>query len=166
MNWHEYFMRHVYLAASKSKDRSTKIGAVIVLDQHILATGYNGFPIGVDDNVEERHAKPEKYFWAEHAERNAVFSCARVGVSAKGAWMYTQGIPCADCARAVIQAGITAIIVHKQWMIPQEAGTFSARWAESCNRSRQMFKEARVEVVELNLLLGVEGFVDKTSVLM
>src|SRR5438045_6573381 len=104
-SWDEYFMRHVYLVASKSKDTRTKIGAVIVRDKRIISEGYNGICQGVYDHIESRYVKPKKYFFFEHGERNAVYGCARHGIATLGAKIYTQGIPCADCARAVIQAG-------------------------------------------------------------
>lgn len=162
MSWDEYFMRQVYLVASKSKDRSTKIGAVIVRDNRVLAQGYNGFPQGVNDDVEERHARPLKYAWTEHAERNAVFCCARHGVSAQGATMYTQGVPCSDCARAVIQAGITKVLTHADWTLAT-----NPRWVESCQVSTQMLQEAGVEVLTIpNLTLGVVGFLDGNPITM
>jgi len=75
--WNVWFMQGVYWVASKSKDPKTKIGALIVKDTRIISTGYNGIPIGVDDNVETRHQRPEKYKWYEHGERNAIYAAAR-----------------------------------------------------------------------------------------
>lgn len=162
MSWDEYFMRLVYLAASKSKDRSTKIGAVIVREHQVVATGYNGFPSGVNDDVAVRHDRPLKYSWTEHAERNAIYCCARHGVSARGATMYTQGVPCADCARGVIQAGITKVITHADWGLAT-----NPRWLESCQISTEMLKEAGVELLTIpNLTLDVPGFLDGHPVRM
>lgn len=161
MTWDEFFMRQVYLVAEKSKDPSTKIGAVIVRENRVISQGYNGLPSGCRDDMEYRNDKPEKYFWYEHGERNAIYSCARHGVATKGTTLYTQGVPCADCARAVIQAGISKVIVHAEWMKPQEAGTFSARWAESIERSLRMFAEAGVKLHKYQNTLGVKGFVDR-----
>ena len=62
--WDRYFLEMATLIASRSKDRSTKVGAVIVDGvRNIRACGYNGFPRGVDDDVEARHARPTKYLW-------------------------------------------------------------------------------------------------------
>ncbi len=70
MNWDKYFMSLVYLVALKSKDKRTKIGAVIIgPDNEIRSTGYNSFPRGIDDNVPERQIPDEKYFWFAHAEK-------------------------------------------------------------------------------------------------
>lgn len=163
MTWDEFFLRQVYLVASKSKDRSTKIGAVLVRGNRVVAQGYNGLPTGIDDDVEERQVRPEKYLWTEHAERNAIYSCARHGVASLGATMYTQGIPCADCARAIIQGGVAKVVVHKQWM---RGGGFVDRWAESCRRSEQMFAEAGVTLEAVAMDLGVDGFVDGERLLV
>lgn len=109
--WDERYMglsRHI---AEWSKDRSTKVGAVIVgPDNEPRSMGYNGFPRNVDDDVEERHERPVKYKFTEHAERNAVYNAARVGIPLKGCRIYVPWIPCSDCARAIIQSGITEIV--------------------------------------------------------
>ena len=114
MNWDEYFINIAEQVKLKSKDRNTQIGVVIVgRDNEIVSTGYNSFPRGIDDNVDERQEKPEKYFWFEHAERNAIYNAARIGVSTLGTTMYmTCGISCADCARAIINSGISKIVLR------------------------------------------------------
>jgi dCMP deaminase len=98
MRWVEYFQNLAHQVKLKSKDERTQIGAVIVgKDKEIVSTGYNSFPRGIKDNVKERQERPEKYFWFEHAERNAIYNAARIGVSTKGCTMYLScGIPCSD----------------------------------------------------------------------
>ena len=84
MVWKDYFVSIAEQVKEKSKDIKTKIGAVIVgKDNEILSTGYNSFPRGLNDNVVQRQERPEKYFWFEHAERNAIYNAARIGVSLK-----------------------------------------------------------------------------------
>ena len=64
MNWHKYFLSIAEAVKEKSKDERTHIGAVIVgKDNEIVSTGYNSFPRGIDDGVEERQQRPEKYYW-------------------------------------------------------------------------------------------------------
>ena len=142
MRWNKYFFNIAEEVKKKSKDNNTQIGAVIVgQDKEIVSTGYNSFPRGIDDNKTDRQKKPEKYFWFEHAERNAIYNAARIGVSTKGCTIYlTCDIPCADCARGIINAGIIKIFAKK------DAGAKSKKWDESAERSMQMFKEAGVEV--------------------
>ena len=68
------FYEMANLVAKKSKDQSTQIGAVIVgPDNEIRSTGYNSFPCGINDDLQERQERPEKYYWIEHAERNALY---------------------------------------------------------------------------------------------
>jgi dCMP deaminase len=126
--------------AEWSKDKSTKVGCVIVGSANqILAAGYNGFPRGIDDNVSARHERPVKYMWTEHAERNAIYNAARTGVSLLGSTMYVPWTPCADCARAIIQAGISDL--HTVW--DPDA---PERWRESFKTAEAMLVEAGVNV--------------------
>jgi dCMP deaminase len=143
MNWKEYFRNIAHQVKLKSKDERTQIGAVIVgEDNEIVSTGYNSFPRGISDDISERQERPEKYFWFEHAERNAIYNAARIGVSTKGTTMYlTCGIPCADCCRGIINAGITTIVCEVG-----EAGAKGPKWEESGKRSLQMFNEAGVKI--------------------
>ena len=142
MEWGEYFINIAEQVKLKSKDNNTKIGVVIVgKDNEIVSTGYNSFPRGIDDSVKERQEKPEKYFWFEHAERNAIYNAARIGVSTLGTTMYmTCGISCADCARAIINAGISKIVLRSG------KGAMSSKWVDSAQRSNQMFIEAGIQI--------------------
>jgi dCMP deaminase len=142
MRWVEYFRTLAHTIKLKSKDERTQIGAVIVgKDKEIVSTGYNSFPRGLKDNHKERQKRPEKYYWFEHAERNAIYNAARIGVSTKGTTMYLScGIPCADCARGIINAGITRIFCERV------DSTKGEHWGESQERSWDMFHETGVRV--------------------
>ena len=97
--------------ATRSKDPNTQVGCVIVSnDKVVVATGYNGLPRGVSDTP-ERMERPAKYLWTSHAEENAVAQAARVGAKLAGSIAYVTHMPCARCARTLIQAGIGAVIV-------------------------------------------------------
>ena len=143
MNLNTYFRNIAHQVKLKSKDIRTQIGAVVVgKDNEIISTGYNSFPRGISDDISERQERPEKYFWFEHAERNAIYNAARIGVSTKGTTMYlTCGIPCADCCRGIINAGITTIVCEVG-----DAGAKGPKWEESGKRSLQMFNEAGVKI--------------------
>lgn len=110
---------HRYLSiarvtASSSSDPQTHVGAVVVgPDLEIRSTGYNGLPRGFDDTVEERLQAPEKYRWMVHAELNSILNAVRVGVSLKGCAMYVTLPPCFECAKAIIQTGISTVIVDE-----------------------------------------------------
>lgn len=149
MSKHEWLLRIAELVATKSKDRSTKIGAVIVgPDFEIRSVGYNGFPRNINDNVDARHERPAKYMWTEHAERNAIFNAARVGIPVKDCVMYVTGraIACTDCARAIIQSGITTIIGRAERKEIHRAK--GAHWEENLEVAKQMLLEAGVSLVE------------------
>ena len=125
ISWHEYFMKIAKVTAEKSKDLSTKCGAVIVTkDNEIVSTGFNGFPRGVYDKpefnfceypeIERRVERPLKYKYTEHAERNAIYNAALEGNATKEAIMYCPWYACVDCARGIIQAGISEVVGHRQ----------------------------------------------------
>ena len=138
-DWDARYLEVADLVASWSKDQSTKVGCVIVGEAgQILATGYNGLPRGVNDNVPERHERPEKYFWFEHAERNAIYNAARSGLSLVGSTMYVPFFPCADCARGVIQSGIKTVVLGSLGL--------HDRWTNSLDVATIMLMEANVEV--------------------
>lgn len=108
-SWDATFLGLAERFAQRSKDPSTKVGCVIVgPDREVRSMGYNGLPRGVED-LAERMERPAKYLWTSHAEENAVAQAARIGVSLKGCTAYVTHFPCARCARALIQAGITAV---------------------------------------------------------
>ncbi len=151
-----WFMRHVYLAASKSKDPRTKIGAVLVKDKRIISNGYNGFPSKVVDSEERYNNKELKYQFICHGESNAVLKCARFGISSLGSTIYTQGIPCDSCCKAIIQGGVSEIVFHKQW--PNLI--HSKKWVDSIAISKIMIVEAGVILRQVDEILGLKGFLD------
>ena len=155
LNWDDYFMSMVYLVAEKSKDIRTHIGAVIVgPNKEIKSTGYNSFVRGLNDELEERQQKPEKYYWFEHAERNAIYNATLIGTSVKGCKMYTNGIPCTDCARAIVQSGILEVIVDEEW----EKRNLNED-LEHSKRTIQMFGEVGVKLRYWNgELLNIRKF--------
>ncbi len=98
--------------ALMSKDRNTKVGA-IALDENlnIISTGYNGFPRGVNDNIDQRHQRPDKYLWTAHAEENLVAQAAYMGKSLKNSTILVSSLfACNVCARMIIQSGVKRII--------------------------------------------------------
>jgi dCMP deaminase len=140
MDWDQYFMSLTYLTSMKSKDTSTKVGAVIVgPDRELRSTGYNSLPRGMNDNILARYERPLKYSYFEHAERNAIYNAARIGVSCKNCVIYTSWCPCVDCARAVIQSGIVEVVVHKE-----NPNNTNERWEESLQISKEMLAECGV----------------------
>ncbi len=139
-SWDEYFMRMAELAATRSTCLRRQVGAVIVKDKKILATGYNGAPSGLRHCLDigclrdklgipsgERH----ELCRATHAEQNAIVQAAMFGVSIKGGTMYSTTHPCILCTKLIINAGIEKIVVQDSY--PDRM-------------SRQMLKEAKVKI--------------------
>lgn len=142
LSYDDLYMNMAYLSAMKSKDQSTKIGAVVVdNDNTVRAIGFNSFPRGINDDLSERQEKPHKYFYFAHAERNSVYNSARTGVSLKDCRMYTPGFPCSGCAISIIQSGIKEVILCSEWSKKN-----SAKWSEEAAASKEMFDEAGVKV--------------------
>lgn len=139
------FMRLALVQAAEfSKDGSRKVAALIISasTHEIRSSGYNGMPRGCDDDREERLVKPEKLFWFEHAERNAIYNAARVGTPLEGSLLLATMFPCMDCARGIVQAGIKGVIVLRP------AGP--DRWTEHFERSMALFEECGVAVETLD----------------
>jgi dCMP deaminase len=138
-------MRLLPAIAERSHDPHTKTSCLVVgPDGEIRSSGYNGFPRGcADDDHLERLERPEKYFWIEHAERNAIYNAARVGIPLKGCTMYLSWLPCMDCARAIIQAGIVRLVCDK---ITTDSRINDPKWAADFQRVRTLLSECRVAV--------------------
>ena len=147
MNWHTYFFNFIDVIKQKSKDTSTQVGCIIVGSRNeVISTGFNGFPIGVVD-VPIRFLRPIKYMFTEHAERNAIYLAARRGVPLEGTKIYLQWHPCADCARAIIQAGITEVWLDGSKYDPEHPTEADKRYADSFQAADEMFREANVKVI-------------------
>lgn len=111
VDWDERFFQLAQYIGSWSKDTSRGLGAVITTkDNRIVSVGYNGFPSGSNDTIEERYERPQKYDYTEHAERNAIYNAARIGVATMGCTIYVAWFPCVKCTRAIIQSGIDRIV--------------------------------------------------------
>jgi len=127
--------------AKKSKDESTKLGCVIMAPapgRQQLSQGYNSFARGINDYVKERQVRPEKYKWFVHAEANAIFNAARSGISLLGGILYCQWLPCHNCAQAIIQAGISEVVVAS-FEVPE-------RWLGDMTVAVTMLGEAQVDI--------------------
>jgi deoxycytidylate deaminase len=157
-------------AAEESTDPSTQNGAVLIekkpdedqnheVDEHgsvhytqihipIIKSIYstNHFPKGVQES-EERWTRPLKYKFVEHAERNVIYLAAKQGFKTEGATMVVAWAACADCARAVIQAGIAELITHHDPYANERFGQpVSDTWKESITVAIDMMKEAGVKI--------------------
>ena len=113
INWDEYFMGIAMLAAKRSKDPNTQVGACIVSpDNIIISTGYNGMPKGCSDDEfpwdREGQQDMTKYPYVVHAELNAILNAN--GRDLRGSRIYVALFPCNECAKDIIQSGISEVM--------------------------------------------------------
>ena len=111
ISWDEYFMGVAMLAARRSKDPNTQVGACIVSpDNIIVSTGYNGMPKGCSDDEYPwaRDGEETKYPYVVHAELNAILNAS--GRDLRGSRIYVALFPCNECAKAIIQCGIREVV--------------------------------------------------------
>lgn len=158
-SWDEWFMRQVYLIATKSKDKLSKIGSIIVNDNQIIKVGYNGFPVGINDNIKERHLRPLKYSFVSHSEANAIVFAAKAGVKTDGCILYTNGQCCIECTKLVIQSGIKKVVYHKQFDDKWDE-LYRIQWDGHKKISTILFNEANIELVAFDKILDVNAYID------
>ena len=141
LTWDEYFMGLAHLSALRSKDPSTQVGAAIVNDQHkVVSIGYNGFPNGCSDDEypweREGAVNETKYPFVVHAELNAILNIKN---DLRGCSIYVSLFPCNECAKAIIQSGISRIVYESDKYADTDATIASKR----------MLRAAGVELYQL-----------------
>lgn len=142
-SWDVYFMSIADLVSTRSTCLRRAVGAVLVRDRRILATGYNGAPSGLQHCLErgclrvqqdvpsgERH----ELCRGLHAEQNAIIQAALHGVSTRGAKIYCTNHPCVICAKMIINAGISEVVIRDSYADPL---------------AEEILREAMVEVMQL-----------------
>ena len=148
IDWNQLFMTMAYLVGQRSPDPSSKFGAVVVsADNIVVSAGYNGWPRGMKPFADDdpRWQRPDKYLYMEHAERNAIYNATRNGVALHNCTLYVPVMTCSDCARAVIQAGITRVVVHAPACRFFRQGLIDAQpWQASCATAEAMLNECGV----------------------
>ncbi len=150
INWDEYFMGVALLAARRSKDPSTQVGACIVDDNNIiLSTGYNGFPYGCSDDTfpwgRSGEVNDTKYPYVVHAELNAILNAQ--GRSLRGARIYVALFPCNECAKAIIQSGIREVIYLSDKYAQTDSTKASKRMLESAGVTLTSFTSEHKDLV-------------------
>ncbi len=142
-SWDLYYLGICRVVAARSKDPNTQVGCIIAGPAHeIRSTGYNSLPRGIRDDVTERLERPTKYLWMEHAERNAIYNAARCGTPLESCTLYVEIMPCMDCARAIVQAGIREVVISHERMSQYS----SEYYDEHFRNVDTLFREAGVAV--------------------
>lgn len=143
LSWDEYFMGIAYLSAMRSKDPSTQVGACIIdEDKKIIGIGYNGFPIGSNDDEMPWNKEGEfldtKYPYVVHAELNAILNSIK---SLKNCTIYVTHFPCNECAKAIVQSGIKKVIYFSD----------KHKDKDSTKASRRILENAGLEVKKVEI---------------
>ena len=137
--WDLRFIKLAEHVSEWSKDPSTKVGAIIAKDKKVVSLGYNGFPIHIADTEERLSIREVKLAYTIHAEINAILSTEK---SLQGCTLYTWPfMPCARCACQIIQSGIVRVV---------SLVSDNKLWEESFDKSKSLFKEARVTLCLLD----------------
>ena len=152
ITWDEYFMGVALLSARRSKDPSTQVGACIVNEKNkIVGAGYNGLPIGCSDDAfpwsKQGDFLETKYPFVCHAELNAILN--NIGMDLKGCKIYTALFPCNECAKAIIQSGITEVVYLSDKYVTTDAAKASRRMFDSAGVTCRKVK-AGVEKIDLS----------------
>lgn len=145
-SWDEYFLKIVEMVGSRGTCDRFRGGCVITRNRRIIATGYNGSPVGLphcDDAGHEMHTVTHEdgstsrhCIRTTHAEQNAICDAARMGTALEGGTLYCQMTPCYTCAKMIINAGITRVVCAKDY--------------HAASRTKEIFNEAKIEFVLLD----------------
>jgi dCMP deaminase len=126
IDWEEYFIEITKLVSQRSSCLSRQVGAILVKEKRILATGYNGSPSKIENCMEKgeclrkgsKSGENLNECMAVHAELNAILQMARYGVSCEDAVLYVTTKPCASCMKAIIQSGIIKVVYIEDYDSP------------------------------------------------
>ena len=140
LSWDQYFMGMAHLSAKRSKDPNTRVGACIVNPQkRVVGLGYNGFPYGCEDEEFPWQRDGEfletKYPYVVHAELNAILNSIQ---DLHGCTLYVSLFPCNECAKAIIQSGLKAVIYRDDLY----------KDTKEVKASKRMLKTAGVDIIE------------------
>lgn len=138
------YLKQAYRFAQHSPDPSTQVGCVIVHPtMGVIAGSANTLPEGIKPTDDILLNPINKSIYMEHAERNALYRCCQSVLSTKGCHAYSTLAPCKECARGLIQAGITKVVAHKEMLDLYD----SASTVESIQRGWEMMSQAGIECV-------------------
>jgi len=144
ITWKKRYLSLASEIAQWSKDPRTKVGAVAVGGVgQILATGFNGFPRGIEDSAYRLDVRETKNRLVVHAEQNCIYNATINGVSLSGSTLFVAGLHiCRECAKGIVQVGIAKVVIAKDEVIKEG-------WEESIQEAKEILVEAGVVVEEI-----------------
>lgn len=143
ISWDQYFMGVALLSKMRSKDPNTQVGACLVNeDKRIIGIGYNGFPSKLDDDLfpweREGVFSNTKYPYVVHAEVNAILNSTQ---RLKDATLYVTLFPCHECAKILIQAGVTSIVYYEEKYRDSESDIASKKMLDAAGVTYRFFND-------------------------
>jgi dCMP deaminase len=143
LKWSRRWLKLAHEVSAWSKD-DTQVGAVM-FDRlrNPRGFGYNGIPRGLSDTEPLRLQKPLKNWYFEHAERNVIYACSRNGISCDDCTIAITHWPCVDCTRAIIQSGISQVIVDAACL--NGDNPFFQKWQDQIEVSKSMLQEVGID---------------------
>lgn len=149
LSWDEYFMGIAVLSAKRSKDPSTQVGACIVnKDKRIISVGYNGMPrcCSDDEFPWDKNDNPldSKYLYVCHAELNAILNCDRGNV--RDCICYTTLFPCNECAKAIIQSGMSEVVYMEDKYADSDSVVASKKMFDTAGVKYRLYNKSGKEV--------------------
>ena len=140
--WDIRFIRIAREVASWSKDPSTQVGSIAVKNRKIIATGYNGFPKGIDDKASTLKDRASKLRLMVHAEKNMIYNAVEHGVKLKDSTVYVWGLPvCQECWKGLVQTGVSRVVMPN---IELEGG----KWKEGCTFGKEYMQKSCINITE------------------
>ena len=149
LSWDEYFMGIAVLSAKRSKDPSTQVGACIVnKDKRIISVGYNGMPRCCSDDEfpwdNNENPLDSKYLYVCHAELNAILNCDRGNV--RDCICYTTLFPCNECAKAIIQSGMSEVVYMEDKYADSDSVIASKKMFDTAGVKYRLYNKSGKEV--------------------
>lgn len=156
LSWDEYFMGIAKLSAGRSKDPNTQVGACIVSeDNHILSIGYNGAPNNFNDDRfpwnREGKDTETKYMYVCHAEANAINNYPGSRKDLKGSKIYVDLFPCNECAKQIIQAGISEVVYLSDKYNNTPGNLVAKKLFDECGVVYRQMEKEHQKVLKLSL---------------
>jgi len=157
LSWDEFFMGIAKLAAGRSKDPNTQVGACIVSeDNRILSIGYNGAPNNFPDDIfpwnREGKETETKYMYVCHAEANAINNYLGSRKDLRGARIYVDLFPCNECAKDIIQAGIKEVIYLSDKYDGTSSNQVSKKLFETCKVKYRRLEKEHQKIIKLSIV--------------
>ncbi len=146
-SWDKYFFDMLAVIKTKSKDPSTKVSCLAAKQsKEVVGTAFNGFAMGVEDSLERYNDRETKYMYICHSEQNLIALAARNGISLNNCSLYIDWIPCSTCAKMLIQAGFSEIVINGSSKEFNNKDLYE-RWGKDFLASLTMFQEAGVNIM-------------------